>query len=106
MGKKTFLFGGYSQFPQGTPGHEIFKYFGIGFEVDPESWEIVDVSSTFLTELSSRFLRSVFVGKNIREGGVGVGIRDFEARYFCRGKRTIVAAIIEAEKSYLNYLNQ
>ncbi|MDO4561485.1 MAG: DUF3870 domain-containing protein [bacterium] len=106
MEKKTFLFGGYSQFPQGTPGHEIFKYFGIGFEVDPESGEIIDVSSTFLTELSSRFLRSVFVGRNIQEGGVSEGVREFEARYFCKGKRTIVAAILEAEKSYLNYSKQ
>ncbi|MCI5863806.1 MAG: DUF3870 domain-containing protein [Cloacibacillus porcorum] len=106
MDKKTFLFGGYSQFPQGTPGHEIFKYFGIGFEVDPDSWEIIDVSSTFLTELSSSFLRSVFVGKNIRDGGVADGIREFEVRYFCKGKKTIIAAIIEAEKSYLNYLTQ
>lgn len=106
MEKKTFLFGGYSQFPQGTPGHEIFKYFGIGFIVDPDTWEIMDVSSTFLTELSSSFLRSIFIGKNIKNGGVSEGIKEFEARYFCKGKRTIVAAIIEAEKSYLNYLNQ
>lgn len=106
MEKKTFLFGGYSQFPQGTPGHEIFKYFGIGFIVAPDTWEIIDVSSTFLTELSSSFIRSVFIGKNIKNGGVSEGIKEFEARYFCKGKRTIVAAIIEAEKSYLNYLNQ
>ncbi len=106
MDKKTLLFGGYSQFPQGTAGHEIFKYFGIGFVVDPESGEIVEVSSTFLSDLSSRFLSSAFVGKNIRDGGVGAGIKEFEARYFCKGKKTIIAAIIEAEKSYLNYLAQ
>ena len=106
MNKNTFLFGGYSQFPQGTPGHEIFKYFGIGFEVDPVTWEILNVSSTFLTELSSQFLCSIFVGKNVKTDGIGQGIREFESRYFCKGKKTIIAAIIEAEKSYLNYITQ
>ncbi|MEG1913205.1 MAG: DUF3870 domain-containing protein [Cloacibacillus sp.] len=106
MNKKTFLFGGYSQFPQGTPGHEIYKYFGIGFEVDPDTWDIVDVSSTFLTDLSSKFLCSIFVGKNIKNSGVAEGIKEFEARYFCKGKKTIIAAIIDAEKSYLNFLTQ
>ncbi|MEG1824802.1 MAG: DUF3870 domain-containing protein [Cloacibacillus sp.] len=106
MNKKTFLFGGYSQFPQGTPGHEIYKYFGIGFEVDPDTWDIVDVSSTFLTDLSSKFLCSIFVGKNIKKGGVTEGVKEFEARYFCKGKKTIIAAIIDAEKSYSNFLTQ
>ena len=104
--KDTLLFGGYSQFPTGTAGFETFKHFGVGFEVDPKTWEIVDVSSTFITDLSSRILLSVFVGKRINDGGIAKGIREFDARYFSKGKKTIIAAILEAEKSYLNYVNE
>lgn len=106
MRKDTLLFGGYSRFPTETAGFELFKHFGVGFEVDPNTWEIVDVSCTFITDLSKRMLLSVFVGKNLKKGEVQIGIREFEARFFSKGKKTIIAAIIEAEKSYLNYINQ
>lgn len=104
--KKTILFGGYAKFPTGTTGHELFRYFGVGFVVAPETWDIVEVSSTFTTDISSKLISSVFVGKNIKSGGIVQGIKEFEGRYFCKGKRTIIAAIIEAERSFLNYLNQ
>ena len=104
--KKTLLFGGYAQFPSGTAGYEMYRHFVVGLEVDPDTWEIIDVSSTFLTDVTSKFLVSVFAGKNIKNNGIGEGIREFEARYFSKGKKTIIAAIIEAEKSYLNYIGK
>lgn len=103
--KGTLLFGGYAKFPNDTAGYELFRYFGVGFEVDSETMKIVDVSSTFITDLSSRMLLSIFVGKYIDKGGVNEGIKEFEARYFSKGKKTIIAAIIEAEKSYTKYLH-
>ena len=106
INKKTILFGGYAQFPTGTTGYELFRYFGVGFVVDPDTWDIVEVSSTFTTHTSSRLISSVFVGKNIKSAGIAKGIEEFQGRYFCKGKKTIIAAIIEAEKSFLNYLNK
>lgn len=106
MNNKYILFGGYAQFPIGTTGHELFGYFGVGFVVDPDTWNIEEVSSTFSTDISSRLISSVFVGKNIKSGGIAIGIKEFEERYFCKGKKTIIAAIIEAERSFLNYFNR
>ena len=101
MGERnTLLFGGYAQFPEGTAIRSLTQFFGVGFEVDPETWIIKDVSSTFFTTLSKRFLASIFVGRNISEGGLAEGIKEFQERYFCKGKMTIIAAIYEAEKSY------
>ncbi|HOI81586.1 MAG: DUF3870 domain-containing protein [Thermovirgaceae bacterium] len=103
-GGKLFYFGGYAKYPDDTSGHQMFGYFGIGLEVDPENWEIVDVASTFVSELGCSFFKSTLVGKRMNEGGIAEAIKEIENRYFAKGKKTIIAAMIDAEKNFQNYL--
>lgn len=101
----TILVGGYAQFPFGTTGNEVYKFLGIGLEVDPQSGEIVNVASTFLCQMTQDFLYHLLIGHNLNKG-MEEPIAVFKRRYYGKGKKAIISAMMEAYGNYEFYLSE
>lgn len=104
MRDDTILVGGYSHFPCGVTAHEVYRILGIGLEIDPKTGEIVNVASTFITEMTHEFIKSVLLGQNINNK-LDKPIEAINKRYFGKGKKAIIAALLDAYSSYEKYLS-
>ena len=93
---------GYSRLPDGMTAKNLYGVMGVGFEVDPKTDCIVNASSTFVTNMCTDFIKSIFTGHDLKEGIEGP-IEKFERRYFGLGKKAIVAAMRDAYNQYSIY---
>lgn len=59
----TIFLSGYAQVPKGTNLSNSVT-FGVMFEIEKQTNKIVDVDSTFVTELAKDYLRRLIVGYN------------------------------------------
>ncbi|WP_342506099.1 DUF3870 domain-containing protein [Sporosarcina sp. FSL K6-2383] len=103
MGKSdTIICTGYSRLPDGMAAKNLYGVMGVGFEVDPSTDEIIKTSSTFITNMCTDFLNSIFEGHSLAQG-IEEQVEIFESRYFGLGKKAIVMAIKDAYNQYLIY---
>jgi len=93
---------GYSRLPDGMAAKNLFGVMGVGFEIDPITDCVVNTSSTFVTNMCTDFIKSVFNGHDLKEG-IEEPIEKFEKRYFGLGKKAIIAAMRDAYNQYLIY---
>ncbi|MFD1928796.1 DUF3870 domain-containing protein [Sporosarcina siberiensis] len=93
---------GYSRLPDGMAGKNLYGVFGVGFEIDPQTDKIMYTSSTFITDVCTDFLNTIFEGHCIADG-INEQVKTFESRYFGLGKKAISMAIKDAYNQYLIY---
>lgn len=80
----------------------LYGVMGVGFEVDPRTDKIINASSTFITNMCTDFINTIFVGHCLREG-IEEQIDIFEKRYFGLGKKAIVMAMKDAYNQFQIY---
>ncbi|WP_130889453.1 MULTISPECIES: DUF3870 domain-containing protein [Fusobacterium] len=73
----------------------------VGFLLDKNTNEIVDVEVTMILELSNRFIKSLLIGKNFIKDQ-DVIIKEFENKYFGRSQKALIIAYKDALKKYEN----
>lgn len=78
----------------------MYNSFYIGFEVNIETDEIIDVGCTHTIDITEKFIKNIFVGKNL-----GQYSRDTEeeikARYHGTSQKAIIVSYKDAVKKYL-----
>jgi hypothetical protein len=89
---------GHARLPEGVPGQEK-GIISIGLEIDT-SGEIIDASSTLVTEKGRAFIASLLIGHNILNDGIEGPIVSIERRYFATGKKSIISAVRDAYKRF------
>jgi hypothetical protein len=94
----TIVCVGHARLPEGVPGQEK-GIVSIGLEIDP-SGEIIDASSTLVTEKGRAFIASLLIGHNILLDGIEEPIVNIERRYFATGKKSIISAVRDAYKRF------
>ncbi len=78
---------------------ERFKMFFISFVVDVETDLVMDVGCTATLEITSKFIRHLFMGQNM--GGVSPDIeKEVPKRYFGSSQKAILVAYKDAVKKY------
>ena len=92
---------GHARLPEGIPGQEK-GIVSIGLEIDT-SGEIIDASSTLVTEKGRAFIASLLIGHNILKDGIEGPVLSIERRYFSTGKRSIISAVRDAYKRFQEY---
>jgi hypothetical protein len=100
--KKTLFFTGYSRFPENTSSHHVFGILSLEMEVEPETFQIVDVSCTLLPTLGEKFLIHTLIGKDMNSG-LTSAIEEVESRYSSSEKKAIIAAIKDARRQFVEY---
>ncbi|MDA8233776.1 MAG: DUF3870 domain-containing protein [Clostridia bacterium] len=105
MDSNTILCVGYARLPEGITAEEVFKIFGVGLEIDPDSGVIVRCQTTCCTTLGDDFLSSIFVGKNM-ETEYKECLDQISRRYRAIGCKAILAAAKKAYAEYMEFKNQ
>lgn len=103
--KDTIICTGYSRLPDGMAAKNLYGVMGVGFEIDPQTDIILNTSSTFITNMCTDFINSIFKGHKLTEG-IDSQIEIFERRYFGLGKKAIVMAMKDAYNQFLIYCSQ
>lgn len=105
MKSDTILCVGYARLPEGTTMEEVFKIFGVGLEIEPQSGNIVRAQTTCATILGNDFLTSFFVGKNAGTDSKVI-LEQIQGRYLGHGSKAILAATKKAFAEYSHYKNE
>jgi len=98
----TIICTGYSRLPDGMAAKNLYGVMGVGFEIDPDTDVIINTSSTFITNMCTDFINSIFKGHNLTDG-IDIQIEVFEKRYFGLGKKAIIMAMKDAYNQFLIY---
>ena len=105
MTSNTILCVGYARLPEGTTMEVMFKVFGVGLVIDPQSGVIVKAQTTCATSLGDDFLVKLFINKNI-ETDIKEILDQINKRYRGHGSKAILAATKKAYTEYLSYRNE
>lgn len=81
-----------------------FKIFFIGFVIDTENDEIVDLECSATIDITKRFVRDLFIGKTFAEYDSGL-VEDVKRRYFGTSQKAIIIAYKDALKKYKKIKN-
>ncbi|WP_040213715.1 DUF3870 domain-containing protein [Clostridium polynesiense] len=73
--------------------------FFIGFVVKEHSGEIIDVSCSFTIRTTDEFIKSLFIGRTLRNFDENLEI-DVKRRYFGSSQKAIIVAYKDAVKKY------
>lgn len=105
MKSNTILCVGYARLPEGTTMEVLYKVFGVGLEIDPESGMIVRAQTTCVTVLGDDFLSKMFVNKNIETDFEDI-LEQIKVCYRGQGSKAILAAAKKAYAEYVIYKNE
>lgn len=78
---------------------EFFKIFFIGFVVDINTDEIIDLGCSATIETTKKFIASIFIGKKLDKYYKEIE-DEVKRRYFGSSQRAIIIAYKEAVKKY------
>jgi len=78
---------------------EQYKIFFIGFVVDVTTNKIIDLGSSTTVNVTSNFIKSIFVGKSFDTYSEKVE-KDISKRYFGSSQKAIITAYKDAIKKY------
>lgn len=77
-----------------------YKIFFIGFVIDTVSDTVVDLESTATLDITRRFIKSIFVGKNFSSYDRHLE-EEILSRYFGTSQKALITAYKDAQKRYL-----
>lgn len=100
--ESTLYIVGNSKSQQNNPITQLYGQFMMGFLVDSQTGNIIEVESNAILTLTNKFVEDFFVGKNM--------VSDFESirsnitkRYLGSSQKAILVALKDAQKKYLDY---
>lgn len=105
MEANTILCVGYARLPEGTTMEALYKVFGVGLEIEPQSRTIVKAQATCDTSLGNEFLTNIFNNKNI-ETDIREILNQISKRYRGLGCKAILTATKKAHAEYLTYQSE
>ena len=77
-----------------------YKIFFIGFVVDSSTGEIIDLECTAALDITRRFVKSIFLGKNFSSYDETLEA-EILSRYFGTSQKALVTAYKDAQKRFL-----
>jgi hypothetical protein len=78
---------------------EQFKIFFVGFVIDVTTDRVIDLGSSTTVEVTSNFIKSIFVGKSFEKYDEKIE-EDITKRYFGSSQKAIITAYKDAIKKY------
>ncbi|MDF2040215.1 DUF3870 domain-containing protein [Bacillus sp. CMF12] len=87
-----------------NPIMQKYNGFFIGLVIDRETDEIVDAECSSTINLTSLFIKSIFVGKSILEADKVM--EDIESRYFGSSQKALMVAFKNAHIKYTQIMNK
>lgn len=96
--RDTVYLVGDAQAPSNNPITQQYSGFFIGLVVDTTSDKIVDAACSSTIQLTSDFVRSLFVGQSILS--TTVVEQQIRLRYFGSSQKALVVAFKDAQKKY------
>lgn len=102
MKSETILCVGYARLPEGTTMAVLYKVFGVGLEIDPQTGIIIRAQTTSVTELGNDFITRFFINRNI-ETDFKNTLEQINKQYRATGVKAISAAAQKAYNEYLSY---
>ncbi|MBD1380293.1 DUF3870 domain-containing protein [Metabacillus arenae] len=89
---------GDSKTSSSNPIMHKYNAFFVGLVIDLHTHEIVDAECSSIVELTTRFVRSLLIGKSILE--IEKLTEEIERRYFGSSQRALIVALKNASIKY------
>ena len=89
---ETIFFTAYARLPSNITAAKLYEVVAIGFEINPETDEIVASDCTLATQVARDFVTGLIVGYNLSNGIDGLTDR-FEKRYHGSARKAIITAL-------------
>lgn len=99
MEKRTLYLTGEARTTMDNAITRIYGVFYMAFEVDAATGNIVDADCNATMELTRRFIRNLFLGRNMHEDGTDLE-KEVNERYFGSSGKAILAAFRDARMHY------
>ena len=96
--QNTVYIVGESKAAANNPITQQFSSFFIGFVIDRDSHEIMDVECSTTLSLTRRFIHSLLKGKSILN--VDELVKEIEKRYFGSSQKALIVALRNANIKY------
>lgn len=97
--KNTVYIVGHAKTSNDNAITEHFKLFFIAFVIDTELDEVIDAKSTATLDITSEFIRSMFIGQKFDKYYKEIE-EEIRRRYFGTSQRAIIVAYKDAVKKY------
>ena len=99
MGLSTVFISAYAKAPQSTPMYENNKQIGVMLEIHKENHTIVNVDSTFITNLARDYTKRIIVGTDFSRD-ISPLIKDIERDCIIPSQTALVVALKVAHQKY------
>ncbi|OPL08597.1 MAG: hypothetical protein AVO33_10250 [delta proteobacterium ML8_F1] len=102
MKKDLVFISGYAKLPGGISAADIYTSVGIGVLVSRSTGEILEADCTLVTDVGRKFIKSILVGKNLRDF---VAIEeDINDNYFGPARKALVSATKKCHEKYISII--
>lgn len=78
----------------------LYHSFYVAFEVDVQTGEIMDVGCTHTIDITERFIKSIFAGKNLSQYSSDIE-EEIKRRYHGTSQKAIIVSYKDACRKYL-----
>jgi hypothetical protein len=95
---------GDSKTSSNNPIMQQFNAFFVGLVINKESNKIIDAECSSTINLTTLFVKSLFIGKSILE--VDEVLKEIEQRYFGSSQKALMVAFKNAHIKYLQITNK
>ncbi|MDD2481325.1 MAG: DUF3870 domain-containing protein [Lutispora sp.] len=100
--KDTTYIIGNSKSQQNNPITHVYGVFFMGFVVNSQTEEIIDVECNSILPLTNEFVKTLFIGKSIRHDYYQIRA-EVEKRYLGSSQKAILVAFKDAQKKYVDF---
>lgn len=100
--KDTTYIIGNSKSQQNNPITHVYGVFFMGFVVNSQTEEIIDVECNSILPLTNEFVKTLFIGKSIRHDYDQIRA-EVEKRYLGSSQKAILVAFKDAQKKYVDF---
>jgi hypothetical protein len=97
--KDTVFIIGDARTQEDNPITFTYNKFFMAFVVEKESGVIVDTQCSSTLEITDRFLKGIFIGRNITHEHEDIE-KEIDERYFGSSKKALIVALKDASKKY------
>lgn len=82
----------------------IYNSFYVAFEIDIDTDEIIDVGCIHTIDITERFIKKLFIGKNVLDSD---GLeQEIKRRYHGTSQKAVIVSFKDALKKYLEVKNK
>ena len=100
--KDTTYIVGNSKAQQNNPITHVYGAFFMGFIVNTQTEEIIDVECNSILPLTNEFVKTIFIGKSMRYDYDQIRA-ELERRYLGSSQKAILVAFKDAQKKYVDF---